>query len=75
LNQLTTEFLNGINYLLQDNYDPSKVARFALEFYLDHPIEYESLAYVIDFLRGIDAGPEFELSREELNEFIKEHLT
>lgn len=74
MKELTTKFLNGINYLINDNYDPSKVARFALEFYLDYQIEDEKLAYVVGYLRGIDAGPEFELTRDELDEFIRDNL-
>ncbi len=74
MKELTAKFLNGINYLMKDSYEPSKVARFALEFYLDYQIEDEKLAYVVDYLRGIDAGPEFELTRDELDEFIRDNL-
>ncbi|MBA5206432.1 MULTISPECIES: hypothetical protein [Pectobacteriaceae] len=68
-------FLDGLYFLLKEGYQPSNIARYAYEFYLDYDIDDEKLEYVVDYLKGMDAGPEFELTEYELNEFIKTNLS
>ncbi|MCX8727237.1 hypothetical protein [Gilliamella sp. B2838] len=55
MHDLRLLFLNGLFYLLDNNYTASNVANYAFEFYLDHRITDAKLAYVIDYLSGIDA--------------------
>ncbi|AID27286.1 hypothetical protein DUQ00_22775 [Salmonella bongori] len=74
MNELTQEFIRNINILLENGYNPRDVARYAFLFSLDHKIEDRKLEYVVDYIGGMDAGPEFELTREELFEFIKQNL-
>ncbi|SCM51845.1 hypothetical protein, partial [Hafnia alvei] len=71
MNQLRKDFITGLEERVRDNYTPSIVARYALEFYLDHDFTDSKLEYVINYLRGIDAGPQFELSKKEVINFIK----
>ncbi|PWC11812.1 hypothetical protein B4923_13405 [Brenneria roseae subsp. americana] len=68
-------FLDGLNFLLKEDYQPSNIARYAYTFYLDYDIDDEKLEYVVDYLKGMEAGPEFELTKDELNEFIKTNLS
>lgn len=74
MNDLTILFLKGLSYLLNDNYSSSKVAGYAYQFYLDHDIPDENLSYVVDYLKGIDAGPEFEMNKDEVISFININL-
>ncbi|MEX9251781.1 hypothetical protein [Pseudenterobacter timonensis] len=74
MNELTQEFIRSINFLLENDYNPRDVARYSFLFSLDHRIEDEKLEYVVDYIGGMDAGPEFELTKEELLEFIKQNL-
>jgi len=50
------------------------VANYAYQFYLDHDIPDENLSYVVDYLKGIDAGPEFEMDKNEVISFIDINL-
>ncbi|KKI46913.1 hypothetical protein XK97_11460 [Obesumbacterium proteus] len=75
MNQLRKDFITGLNERIRHNYTPSIVARYALEFYLDHDVVDSKLEYVINYLRGIDAGPQFELSKKEVIHFIENELT
>ncbi|KAA8993526.1 hypothetical protein FJU30_26635 [Affinibrenneria salicis] len=75
MKNLRKYFLYGLNYLLQEDYYPVCIARYAYAFYLDYDISDEKLEYVVDYLKGMDAGPEFELTKDELNEFIKTNLS
>ncbi|WP_409161750.1 hypothetical protein [Pectobacterium sp. B2J-2] len=68
-------FLDGLDFLLKQGYQPSSIARYSYEFYLDYDIDDEKLEYVVGYLKGMDAGPEFELTEDELNEFIKNNLS
>lgn len=64
-------FLAGIESIIStDGYSADKIARFAYGFYLDFNIEDESLSDTISFLKGMDAGPEFELSEKEFWDYI-----
>ncbi|MFE8146339.1 hypothetical protein RBA69_03705 [Brenneria goodwinii] len=74
MSKLTKIFLNGLNQILKEHYDPAVVARYAYEFYLDNDIEDTNLEYVVDYVKGMDAGPEFELTEKELLTFIKNNL-
>ncbi|MBD2786387.1 hypothetical protein ID858_17535 [Xenorhabdus sp. DI] len=74
MEELTRIFINGLNRTLLENYTPSNIARYAYEFYLDYDINDEKLRYVVDYLKGMDAGPEFELSKEEVISFIQDNL-
>ncbi|CAI2536188.1 hypothetical protein V2T44_24035 [Serratia ficaria] len=74
MNETRALFLKGLNCLLDDNYSSSKVAGYAYRFYLDYDIPDEELSYVVDYLKGIDAGPEFEMSKDEVISFIKLNL-
>ncbi|MCW7549461.1 MULTISPECIES: hypothetical protein [Photorhabdus] len=67
-------FISGLNEKLQENYDTSNIARYAYEFYLDHDIDDERLRYVVDYLKGMDADPVFELSKDEVTSFVRENL-
>ncbi|WP_279205109.1 hypothetical protein [Obesumbacterium proteus] len=75
MNQLRKDFITGLSERIRHNYTSSIVARYALEFYLDHDIVDTKLEYVIDYLMGIDAGPQFELSKKEVIHFIDNKLT
>ncbi|MBJ9295404.1 hypothetical protein GHT40_13995 [Citrobacter werkmanii] len=74
MNELTQEFIRNINLLLENGYNPREVARYSFLFSLDHRIEDEKLEYVVDYIGGMDAGPEFQLTKEELLDFIKQNL-
>lgn len=50
------------------------MANYAFEFYLDHRITDAKLAYVIDYLSGIDASPEFEMDKDDVISFINSNL-
>ena len=72
---LKDEFLNGLNLLLSEQgYAVEKVARYAYMFYLDHSFDDPKLERVVDFLKGMDAGPEFELSEDEFKKFLADNL-
>ncbi|QIP54912.1 hypothetical protein EYY95_18610 [Hafnia alvei] len=75
MNQLRKDFIAGLSERIRHSYTPSIVARYALEFYLDHDVVDSKLEYVINYLRGIDAGPQFELSKKEVIHFIENELT
>lgn len=74
MHDLRLLFLNGLFYLLDNNYTASNVANYAFEFYLDHRITDAKLAYVIDYLSGIDASPEFEMDKDDVISFINSNL-
>ncbi|HGM6860479.1 hypothetical protein [Serratia rubidaea] len=74
MNKTRVLFLKGLYCLLDDDYSSSKVAEYAYEFYLDHDIPDKELSYVVDYLKGIDAGPEFEMSKDEVISFINLNL-
>lgn len=71
---LKKQFIDGLKFLLQGDYKSSCVARYAYEFYLDYDIDDKKLEYVVNYLKGMDAGPEFELTKDELDTFIQDHL-
>nr|WP_310617147.1 hypothetical protein [Pantoea cypripedii] len=75
MQELTKSFLDGLDRLLHDHYEPSIVARYAYEFYLDNDIEDKKLEYVVDYLKGMDAAPEFELTESEFRTFIKDNFS
>lgn len=75
MNELTQNFIDGISILLKEEYNPRIIARYAFEFSLDYRIEDSALEYVVDYIGGMDAGPEFELTKEELLEFIEQNLS
>jgi hypothetical protein len=69
------EFLTGLDLLLSEQgYAAERVARYAYVFYLDHSFDDPKLERVVDFLKGMDAGPEFELSEEEFKKFLADNL-
>lgn len=70
----TKKFIDGINILLKEEYNPRVIARYAYTFSLDHRIEDKKLEYVVDYISGMDASPEFELTKEELLKFIEQHI-
>ncbi|WP_318364747.1 hypothetical protein [Enterobacter sp.] len=74
MNELTQKFINEINYLVEKEYDPRVIARYAYEFSLDNIINDKQLKYVVYYIRSMDAGPEFELTKEELLEFINQNI-
>lgn len=74
MNQLAQKFINGINYLIEKEYDPRAIARYAYEFSLDNRINGKQLKYVVYYIRSMDAGPEFELTKEELLGFINQNI-
>ncbi|WP_336853165.1 hypothetical protein [Pseudescherichia vulneris] len=74
MSELAQQFINNINLLIENGYNPRDVARYAFLFSLDHKIEDEKLEYIVDYIGGMDAGPEFELTKEELIKFIEENL-
>ncbi|WP_322089246.1 hypothetical protein [Burkholderia sp. BCC1999] len=75
MSEMKARFLNGLNSLIKmEGYAPDKVARYAYEFYLDHSFDDPRLEHVVNFLKGMDAGPEFELSEAELKEFLIKEL-
>ncbi|WP_146176073.1 hypothetical protein [Chromobacterium haemolyticum] len=64
-------FLSGIKLITDNNgYSADKISRFAYEFYLDFDIEDEALSDAVSFLKGMDAGPEFELSEKDFWSYI-----
>lgn len=75
MSELAQKFISGINYLVDKKYDPRVVARYAYEFSLDNKINDKQLKYVVYYIRSMDAGPEFELTRAELLEFIKQNIS
>jgi len=74
MNEMTQEFIRNINFLIENEYNPRDVARYSFLFSLDHRIEDRKLEYAVDYIGGMDAGPEFELTKEELIEFINKNL-
>ncbi|MFC0397419.1 hypothetical protein [Paraburkholderia rhizosphaerae] len=75
MSDMKVQFLNGLRVLLElEGYAPYKVARYAYEFYLDHSFDDPRLEHVVNFLKGMDAGPEFELSEAELKAFLSNEL-
>ena len=50
------------------------MASYAYQFYLDHDIPDENLSYFVDCLKGIDAGREFEMDKDEVISFINTNL-
>lgn len=69
------KFIDGLNLIINSSgYSPYKIARYAHEFYLDFDFDDPDLNHVVNFLQGMDAGPEFELSETELRLFLKEQL-
>ncbi|WP_318390920.1 hypothetical protein [Enterobacter sp.] len=72
MNELTQKFIDGINYLIEKEYDPRAIARYA--FSLDNRINDKQLKYVVYYIRSMDAGPEFELTKKELLEFISQNI-
>ena len=74
MNDLRVLFLEGLLYLLDNKYSSSKVANYAYQFYLDYDISDEKLSYAIDYLKGINAGPEFEMNKDEVISFININL-
>ena len=72
---LKDEFIAGLGLLLSEHgYAADKVARYAYVFYLDHSFDDPKLERVVDFLKGMDAGPEFELSEKEFKKFLTDNL-
>lgn len=74
MNDLRLLFLKGLLYLIADNYSSFKVANYAYQFYLEYDIPDENLSYVIDYLKGMDAGSEFEMDKDEVISFININL-
>jgi hypothetical protein len=75
LSEIKDQFLAGLHLLLDERgYASDRVARYAYEFYLDHSFDDPRLEHIIDFLKGMDAGPEFELSEEEFKKFLSDNL-
>ena len=75
MSDMKAQFLNGMHLLIErEGYAPDKVARYAYEFYLDHSFDNPRLEHVVNFLKGMDAGPEFELSETELRAFLSKEL-
>lgn len=74
MNDLTISFLKGLSYLLGDNYSSAEVASYVYQFYLEHDIPDENLSYVVNYLKGIDSGPEFEMDKDEVISFINTNL-
>ncbi|CAM3955924.1 hypothetical protein VA7868_01056 [Vibrio aerogenes CECT 7868] len=74
MENLRKNFLDRLYTILQEGYQPSVIAKYAYEFYLDYDIDDEKLAYVVDYVKGMDASPEFELSQSELISFIGDNL-
>jgi len=74
MNELTQKFIDGINYLVEKEYDPRAIARYAYAFSLDNRINDNQLKYVFYYIRSMDAGPEFELTKKELLEFISQNI-
>jgi len=68
-------FLKGLSLLIEnEGYSAEKISRYVFEFSLDYRIDDSKLNFVIDFLKGMDAGPEFELSEEEFWDFIANNI-
>jgi len=75
LSDIEKQFLIGLRFLTDSGgYAPEKVARYAYEFFLDNSFDDPRLEYVVNFLKGMDAGPEFELSEAEFRKFLNENL-
>ncbi len=75
MSDMKAQFLNGLHFLIMvEGYTPDKVARYAYEFYLDHSFDDPRLEYVVNYLKGMDAGPEFEFSEAELKDFLGKEL-
>ncbi|MDR5766527.1 MULTISPECIES: hypothetical protein [unclassified Caballeronia] len=75
MSDMKAQFLNGLHFLITvEGYAPDKVARYAYEFYLDHSFDDPRLERVVNYLKGMDAGPEFEFSEVELKEFLRKEL-
>ena len=68
-------FIEQLKLLISREYDPEKVAKFAFEFYLDCGIKLSGrLDEVVYSIMMMDAGPEFEMTKIEIKEMIKEKL-
>ncbi|GMG92740.1 hypothetical protein SGO26_17775 [Cupriavidus metallidurans] len=75
MSDMRDKFLEGLNLIINSGgYYPDKIARYACEFNLDYDFDDPYLNHVVNFLQGMDAGPEFELSETELRFFLKEKL-
>ncbi len=68
------EFVEGLRLIIKQGYNPKVVTKYAFDFYLKYKISDSILSEVIEDIMIIDAGPEFELTEQELKELIREKL-
>ena len=74
MNEMTQGFIRNINFLLEKEYNPRNFSRYSFSFSLDHRIEDSKLEYIVDYIGGMDVGPKFELTKDELIDFINKNL-
>lgn len=71
----TEDFIKGLKKILEQGYDPIKVGNYSHIYYFNNVRELKGyLKYVIDELRFMEAGDEFEMTEQEVKELIKEKL-
>jgi hypothetical protein len=72
---LRDEFIQGLRLIIKQGYNPEKTANYVYSFYLSYAnkIEGEFYKTIYDIMM-MDAGPEFEMTEDEVINLIKEKL-
>jgi hypothetical protein len=69
------EFINGLRLIIKQGYSPEKTANYAYGFYLKYANKIEGKFYKTLYnIMMMDAGPEFEMTKDEIINLIKDRL-
>ncbi len=73
-NELRKEFIEGIKKIINQGYKADLVSNYAFQFYLQKNISDSILDELIYDIMIMDAGSEFELTKNELLKLIDNKL-